>query len=126
MTIYDDEIQSRLPLLCRTEIEVLPADDPKQIKLGFVIREYNGTTVYLAADETESPIQTMDGIQIGDHIMVVTLIGTFHMIVLELKGDTGYACTTEPNNRFYAHLEFGKDERQCWTSDYGSRSKIIL
>lgn len=107
----ETEFFDTLPV--RTEIEVLPADDCKQLKLGWVVHEVNGGEVWFANDENEAPITTINGIKVGDVLMVPTLVGVHQMTVSVKEGASGRAVTARGS---IGLLEFATDFRQCWTS----------
>jgi hypothetical protein len=110
----------KLPL--RTELTVLPADDPNQRTIGWVVREYNGTEVF-KADAHGTALKNESDIQVGDKLHVQTLVGTYVMIATRDEYGVLFA-QTEPGGMF-ADLQFNKDDRHCWASTYAVNAKAI-
>jgi len=119
MQIGESEFIGNMPI--RQDIEVLPADEPKQMKLGWTIFEQSGGSIYLANDLSENPISTRDGIKIGDEIIVPTLFGDIQMTVTELNDNEG----TADSGYTLGLLEFGIDSRNCWTSSSAINKKCL-
>jgi len=117
--IGESEFIGNMPI--RQEIEILPADESKQMKLGWTIVEQSGGSIYLANDINENPITTRDGIKIGDEIIVPTLFGIVQMTVTELNGNEG----TADSGYTLGLLEFGTDSRNCWTSSSSINKKCL-
>lgn len=98
---------NKLPI--RTEIEILPADEPKQFKLGWTVKEYLGSSCFLVSDPTETIIDTLDGLRVGDEIVVWR---TWIVTVEKVEGRKAMART----GRLSVPMEFDIDDRHCWVA----------
>jgi hypothetical protein len=105
----DDEIPATVPL------EVLPADEAPTKKLGWTVREYAGSEVYLFTSESFSmedlvPLTTRESLKAGDEILVPSLgVGYLKMTVVERNGEL-----SAESEGLLGVLEFGKDDRNAW------------
>ncbi len=98
----EPEFIGRIPV--RTDIEVLPADDANQLKIGWHVITYNGCEVTKVG--SKEPITKRFGLRPGmmvtawDMEWVVVRSGLFSL-ALEREKSIGI-------------LEFKKDARKCW------------
>lgn len=111
------------PFPIRTELTILPADDPKDLELaaGWVFRDYNGTKVahYIEADHPEKRIdtdklETAKTIAVGDKLLIQGIFGYHIITVIQVKGDSAVA---ESEKQTY-HLRLNQDERQIWACEH--------
>lgn len=109
----------KLPV--RTELIVLTVDDPDERKLGFTMYERDGVEVHVydpdvrpeEVNESElKPITSKGGLQEGARILVPSLMGGFLVMDVERDGDGGLLAN---GDGVLAILEYGTDERACWT-----------
>lgn len=107
-TVYsvdNPEFVGRIPV--RTEITVLPADEPK--KLGWRIQSYDGAEVFLltsAGDVIKSPITDQEALKEGMRVSAwggTWLVKKDEYKVLYLDG-----------SRNIGTLSFDEDDRHCW------------
>lgn len=82
------------------EIRILPADAPRDIKLGWKVYEYMGAKIYKDI-ASKAPLLKYDDIQKGDEIYAYGV----KAIVKE-----GYATS----GHYVFTLEYDKDDRHCW------------
>ena len=101
----------------KAEVTVLSADEVNQAKLGWTVREYNGTEVFPYNPDDHPPgevnrdklqaITTKEGLKIGDTILVPGMMGGYHvMTVTEAR--------IAKDGHTAAFLEFSQDDRACW------------
>jgi len=88
----------------KDEIEVIPADEPKPIKLGWTVKEYYGETVF-KVNAPDAPLKNIDDLKEGDKIIV------WGSCVMEVKND-GKLYGDSKNNMVV--LDFDTDDRHCW------------
>lgn len=98
----------------KTDIEVLAAD-PNTKPIGFVVREYMGTPVFLYPGENFKeedlvPIKTREGLKPGDVILIPGLMGGYYKMTVK-GSEKGLSAQGE---RCIGFLEFGKDDRNAW------------
>lgn len=115
-----------LKIPVRTELTVLPADDPNRPPLNWVVKEYNGVPAYRYLPEYEEngfssedlkPLTAREDLKPGDQILIPALIGGYHRMTIEegdgsLKDGTLMAKT----GHSAAFLRFGEDDRKCWVA----------
>lgn len=102
----------------KTGLTVLPADDVKQEKLGWTVREYLGCEVYPYKPDAEGklppqlePIKTEDGLKEGMQILVPSLVGGFHIMTVMKEDNELYA----RGEKLMGALEFAKEDgRNAW------------
>ena len=102
------------PLPSKTELTVLPADDPKGRTLGFVVRERNGVSLYPIIDGKigENPVPATEDLVVGRDYTASGLMGE-DLLWTVGKDDYGeFSITCGPS--LIGCLERGKDERNCW------------
>lgn len=90
---------------------VLPADAPRELTLGWVVKEYLGAEIYRPND-TDTPLTSRDDVKLGDEVWVPVIGGYFAMIVKQLDDGRLYA----DSDWLSAYLEFGGDDRGSWCS----------
>jgi hypothetical protein len=93
------------------EIEVLPANNAKQLKLSWTVREYIGSEIYKFDSDQQiikEPLIYKDDLQIGMVVAVPTFFGYAKTII-----DKNFQATSEGGKWTYI-LEFDKDDRHCW------------
>lgn len=104
-TIYtctEPEFCGRIPV--RTEIEVLPADDPDDKKLGWVIVTYNGCEV--CPIDSDVPITSRWGLRPGMKVRAWNMEWT---VVWD-----GWFSIALDREKSKGILVFGEDDRKCW------------
>lgn len=113
----------------RTEIEVLPADEPSEKKIGWEVRCYDGTEVYkvivssfVATEFKEQPLTNFDDIKPGDRLVVQTLVGRRNMIARMDDEDEGLYAECDG---LLADLVFDSDDRHCWISTYAINTRCL-
>jgi len=116
--VLEPEKFGRYPV--RTELTVLSADDPGPEPIGWIVKTYNGTEVYLIS-APEVPLTTKASLQVGSEVLVTTLVGVYQMIVHQEANGTLYA-TTGPT---VSDLKFDVDDRHCWVSTYAINTRGI-
>ena len=97
------------------DIVVLSADDCKQLKLGWTVKEYTGFEIFKFDNEgkiVEESLLNEDDIFVGLEIAVYVLGGYAKMIVEQ--SENGELCARSQN--CLSCLKFNKDDRQCWIS----------
>lgn len=110
----------QLPI--RTEITVVPADDPEMLKIGFKVTEYIGTTVCsappgLSAEQVRNkanwpegfesePIFEEDALQDESVVLICNGVYTLH------RGEDGTLHGT--SGGMTGFLEYAPDDRNCW------------
>lgn len=124
----------RMPI--RQEITVLPADDPKKLKIGFTIHEYCGFAIYRMSqemmgrrgqakcdsrrweyDENDNPvdcriIKSRDDLHVGMKVLVKTLFDYDYTVGVVERFDDGKPYVDMGG--CIGTLEFGGDDRECW------------
>lgn len=107
----------------RTELTVLPADDPSKREIGLVIRERNGVEIHKFEEGRKyerdedgrwkdlAPITEEGDLRAGDKILVPGLMG--ELFVMSVEADK-YGALTARGEHLSAVLEFGKDDRHAW------------
>lgn len=105
-------MDEKLP--AKTDIQVLAAD-PNHKPIGFTIREYMGTEVFLYPGEkfTEKdlvPITIREGLKPGDEILIPGLFGGYHKMTIH-GSEKGLSARNEDLS---AILAFGEDDRNAW------------
>lgn len=106
----------------RTELTVLPADDPGNRTIGWIVREYNGTEVY-KADAPGTLLLNESDIQVGDKLHVQTLVGTYLMIAY--RDEYGVLQAQTETGGMFADLKFNTDDRHCWVSTFAVNAKAV-
>ena len=103
-------------------LTVLGADEPTTKTIGFTCHEYLGSEIFLykkedhinGFDETKLiPITTESGLKKGDEILVPSLFGGYHKMVVKL--DSHNVVYGEDKNHASV-LRFGEDARNAWVS----------
>ena len=103
-SIKTKEIKDKEMKDIKHEIEVIPADEPKELKLNWTVREYIGQTVYWMDNET--PITDKDALKEGDQFIAGSWIFTARKDEYgELYGE---------DEHIICCLKFGEDDRNCW------------
>lgn len=102
------------PYPSKTDLTVLAAD-PNTKPIGFVVREYMGTPVFLYPgedfkEEDLIPITTRDGLKEGDEILIPGLMGGYHKMTVK-GSENGLSAEGE---RAIGVLAFGEDDRNAW------------
>lgn len=92
----------------RMDIKVIPADEPKQLKLGWKVYEYTGTEIHRIEDgkATDQTIKEKDGLH--DGMKVEAWNGIWTVRIDEDKNPYLDAPRT------IGTLVFGEDDRECW------------
>lgn len=92
----------------RMDIKVIPADEPKQLKLGWKVYEYTGTEIHRIEDgkATDQTIKEKDGLH--DGMKVEAWSGIWTVRIDEDKNPYLDAPRT------IGTLVFGEDDRECW------------
>lgn len=97
----------------RTELTVLPADEPKARTIGLPMTTYEGTRIArLVNGKLEEPLCQADDLREGMAIVVTGILGRFEAVVV--KNTAGSLCWK--TDRAWGRLEFAIDDRGCWTS----------
>jgi len=96
-------------ILSHQDLTVLHADEPKQLKIGFTIKEYLGAPI-CKPNAVEVLLTKKDDIHVGVTIWVPGLTGWLEVTVQQdgeghLYGESG---------KLVAFLEFDQDDRHCW------------
>lgn len=112
----DPEYFERVPV--RTELTVLPGDDPNlRPTINWTIREYDGSPVKLL-EEVDGEEVVVDGVltergdlQDGTRILCPALFGYFRATVKVGEDGELYAKGT----KLTGFLRFDGDDRHCWT-----------
>lgn len=107
-TAGEPEYIGTMPI--RTDIEILPADEPGREPIGWKVYIRDGGEVYLEIDP-ETPLTSLKSIEAGDKVLVPTMFGISLMTVTEVNGNEAFA-ETEGS---IAPLKFANDDRDCWT-----------
>jgi hypothetical protein len=116
----DSEFIGSFPI--RTEITVLPADEPKERTIGWAVVERNGGEVYkLDADGIN--LTNFSDLKKGDDVLVPTLFGYVQMKITK-RSRIKKTATAESEGTL-AWLEFSKDDRKCWTSSSSMNKKLL-
>lgn len=104
---------TRFPV--RTELTVLPVDDPNVMTLGFTFREREGGPVGVPVDgKFHSPLLAREDLWEGREVLVPTLAGARHAVVArELDGTLYWRA-----GNMVGDLVFDRDDRHCWTTSY--------
>lgn len=127
-----------LPLPVRTELTVLPADDPEQRQIGWVVKEYSGVSVGrgpagLTAEEILANPDTLmgfelvpitDALRVGDVVLFGGLFGGWHVCTIQ-EGTGGDPIAVSPSGDFVGFLAFGEDDRNCWACIGGGNLKAL-
>lgn len=101
----------KIPL--RTDVTVLPADDPDQKPIGFSVNMRHGVEVYRFASDgsvDETPLRGYEDITDGTKLAVLGFSGGFHPMTVE-RSVSGF---TASNENLSAILQFDTDDRHCW------------
>lgn len=110
-----DFLSDSTKIPARTEVTVIPADEPKRLTLGWTVQEYNGVEVYKidrkAIRVIEEQLVHQHDIQEGVELAVPSLMGGYH--AMKVTRD-GYGKLFAESAGLVAILEFAKDDRQCW------------
>jgi len=133
----EDPDQFRVPV--RTELTVLPADEPGQKKIGWTVKEYMGFPIKTAPQgltheeamntgnwpEGFEPeiITEKDGIKEGDLILAPNLSG-WTVARVETTSEGKFAGLSQDKGWIY-FLEFGQDDRKCWVCGGSGNLKAI-
>lgn len=104
----NDKVPTETPLI------VMANDNPEQRTIGFTVREYMGSEVYLVVNDqmVEKPLTQLSDIEVGACIAVSGLCGYFKTTVQSVTQNRAYA----DNGTTGASLVFDDDDRHCWTS----------
>lgn len=89
-------------------IEMIPMDEPRELKLNWVVKEYIGSEIFRFG--SEESLTNLEDIKVGDELRMPTLTGYTKAKVIELNGKKGHA---EQENYAFI-LEFDGDDRHCW------------
>jgi hypothetical protein len=84
-------------------------EQPKTLKLDWVIQEYLGCEIRKTNDP-DAAITTLLDIQLGEEILAPTPFGFIEATIISLEGKNGEA---ETRNYSFV-LEFDGDDRHCW------------
>lgn len=121
-TVEGSEEFGRIPV--RTELTVLPADDPAGPTLGWIIKEYNGGEVFLldAQDQPiEEPLTRREDLKEGMRIYAPTLVGgRIATVRLEEDGDLCWESAG-----LIGDLNFSGDDRKCWITTLAINKKLL-
>lgn len=102
----------RIP--ARTELTVLPADEPNKPTIGWTMTERNGVQI-TKSPEAEDPITDRDGIKVGDTVYVPAMFGEGHYVMKIEADDHGGELYARSEGGLLGILEFGADDRNAWT-----------
>lgn len=91
--------------------KIIPAQEPKQLKLGWSIREYIGGEVL--KEVNGQPLLKESDLQPEDHVVVPTMFGYSNGIIKKNSFGQRYIQIGE---NYGASLEFSQDDRKCWIS----------
>lgn len=100
----------------RTELTVIPADDPQQRTLGWKVTERDGVTLFKFDAEggiDKRPLTNQDDVQPGVRLAVASLFGGFIPMTVEQDKETEGLVARGGN--LLAILRFAEDDRACWT-----------
>lgn len=96
---------------------VLPADNPAQREIGFVVHEYIGSPVHKmgpnAVEPDLEPLMRREDIQVGDVVLIPSL-GPGYMKVEVKQGDDGSLYGEA--DQLIVCFDFDADDRHCWTT----------
>lgn len=107
------EFVGRMPI--RTELEVIPADDPDQRKIGWIITCYDGDEVtHVSSSE---PIKKRFNLRPGMTVMAWDMSWT-------VVRDGLFSLVLERENSFDI-LELNKDDRKCWACPAIINKKVL-
>jgi hypothetical protein len=110
-----DAPASNIPV--RQELEVIPADEPKQLKLGWVIREHIGPEVYLwDSDNQPWPhmLRKEGDLKEGDRICFDWEDKGWSYEVKRDEHDVLYGISH--SGQISCALRFDVDDRHCWVA----------
>lgn len=101
----------------RTELTVLPADDSRDRKLGFVVTEYMGSPVYKRYSDgtinTANTLKAREDIQEGDELAIPWITGGYALMRAKRGEDGKLFAQGDPH---IVILCFDEDDRHCWTT----------
>jgi hypothetical protein len=106
-------VTNKIP--ARTELTVIPADDPKMRTIGWTVTERNGVTLFkfdAAGGIDIRPLLSLADLVEGDEIAVAALTGGYHKMTVK-KDEEGKLMGC--NDSLLAILRFAEDDRKCWT-----------
>lgn len=93
--------------MTRKDIAILPADEPRDTKIGWTVKEYNGVPIFKSG-AYDVYLNNKDDIKEGDKIIV-------NNHLMEVKTDDQGELQGH-SERWLSLLEFSKDDRHCWIS----------
>ena len=96
-------------ILSHQDLTVLPADEPKQLKIGFTIKEYLGSPI-CKPNAVDVLLMKKDDIHVGDTIWAPGLGGWLEVTVQQDENGHLYGAS----GKLVAFLEFDQDDRHCW------------
>jgi len=105
-TLSEPESFGRMPI--RTELTVLPADDPNNLKLGFGIQCYSGIEIHpvINGDVQKESIKDENGLYDGMNVEAWGVVWTVRFD----KDGSPYLDSLKTSG----FLEFNIDDRECW------------
>ena len=120
--IGDPEFIGKIPI--RTELTVLPADEPRDKPIGWSVYEVNGTDVYRPPEGAVWPPTTLDecraigvpenlvtsedGLAVGEELLVQDLMG-LNIAKVAIHSEDGAPYGLSPSGNMMYMLEFVDD-----------------
>ena len=96
------------------KIIIIPADNVKNLKIGFTVHEYMGVEVFpfVNGEIDKNPFINESDIYEGMDLAIPGLMGWFHIMKVHKDENGNFYAKTE---NILASLKFNSDERHCWT-----------
>jgi hypothetical protein len=113
----DPEYLGKMPM--RTELEVLPEENPPGKARGWWVTCFDGSEVF-KLDVPDVPLTRREDIQPGDKLRVLTLVGTYEMTATVRDGKLW-----GESEGTIAALDFNTDSRHCWVSRYAINKRAL-
>jgi len=105
-----------LEISTRSEIEILSGDGPGNQKLGWIVEEFIGSSIYQVPPDLENftgilkKITEQEALQVGMEVLVPGLLGGYHKLqVAESEGKLFVR-----SESLAGSLEFNSGKRGCW------------
>ena len=116
------EVVGKIPI--RTELEILPADEPKQLKIGWTVKEYIGGEIFKLDANGQmitEPLTNKTDLIPGMIVAAPTLFGYVNTTI----DVDQYGEVFGTSGGLYIMLSFGEDDRKCWVSSGAINMKAI-
>ena len=115
--ISEPEVVGRFPI--RQDIEIIPADKEKK-SVGWTCCEYSGAEI--TKPGSSEPLTKESDLQVGDKIIVPTLVGEYNGTVEKHSDGKLYA---KIGDHTVADLCFAADDRKCWVTTYAINTRAL-